>query len=102
MRRRKLGSRLACSARKFKKSHRGMNAMNLRRVGRCEKSATMISSPPTRLELARSVVGELQEFIQQPELMEELERRWMNGAVAKVAEEVAVLLEHRDVDSCSR
>ena len=39
-------------------------------------------------------VRQLEEFVQQAELMHELQRRGMNGVAAKIAQEVGVLLQH--------
>ena len=46
IRRRNVGYRLPFSARKLRKSHCGISAMNLQCVGRCVKSATSTCSPP--------------------------------------------------------
>ena len=62
-------SACACSARKFRKSHCGMKAMNLQCVGRCEKSATVTSGSPICPQLANFLMRPLQEFVEQAELV---------------------------------
>src|SRR5215208_6472110 len=54
MRNAKPGQALACRARKSRKSHCGMKATNRQRVGRCEKSASVISVSPTMLLISLS------------------------------------------------
>ena len=51
--RRKPGKRRPRSARKFKKSHCGMNATNLHGPGTCEKSAILTTSPDMLPESVR-------------------------------------------------
>ena len=70
------GSAVPWSARKSRKSHCGIRAMNRQRVGRCEKSAIVTGSPPTHaVQLAHLLVRPLQEFVEEPELVHDLERR---------------------------
>ena len=45
------------------------------------------------------LVRHLEEFVEQAELVHQLERRGMNGVAAEVAEEILVLLQHDDVDA---
>ena len=64
------------------------------------KSATGTSSPPTTpLTIAGLLVRPLQELVEQTELVQDLERRRMDRVAAEIPEEVAVLLEHDNVDS---
>ena len=77
-----------------------MKAMNLQRVGRCEKSAIVTrSSPICAAELAHLLMRPLEELVEQPELVHDLERRGMDGVAAEVAEEIGVLLQHRHLDA---
>src|SRR5665213_1417316 len=48
------------------------------------------------------VVRNLQKFVEQAELVHQLEGRGVHGVTAEVAEEVLVLLKHGDVDSGTR
>ena len=74
--------------------------MNLQRVLSRLKSA--IDQPVRRrsgpLSCAHLVVRALEELVEQPELVHHLERRGVHGVAAEVAQEVAVLFEHRHVD----
>ena len=45
---------------------------------------------------------QLQELVEQAELVHDLERRGMDGVAAEIAQEVAVLLQHDDVDAGAR
>ncbi len=47
-------------------------------------------------ELAEFLVREPQELVEQPELVQHLERRRMDRVTAEVPQEVRVLLEHHD------
>jgi hypothetical protein len=53
-------------------------------------------------ELLYSLVWDFQKRIENSKLAHEFERRRVNGVTAKVAEEVGVLFEHRDIDARSR
>lgn len=44
------------------------------------------------------LVRQLEEFIEQAELVHELEGGWMNGVAAKIAIEICVLFQHHDID----
>ena len=52
-------------------------------------------------ELSNLLVRKLEEIIEDSELVENLERRWMNCIAAKVTEKIRVLLEHSNADSRS-
>src|SRR4051812_36230313 len=41
------------------------------------------------------LVRQLQKIVQQPQLMKDLERRWMYRIAAEVAKEIVVLFDHR-------
>ena len=43
------------------------------------------------------VMRPFEEFVEQPELAQQLERRGMDRVAAEIAEEVGVLLEHLDL-----
>ena len=45
---------------------------------------------------------QLQELVQQTEFVHQLERRGMDGVAAKIAQEIAVLLQHDDIDAGAR
>ena len=49
-------------------------------------------------EFAHFLVGTLQKFVQNPQLVHDFEGGGMNGVAAEVAEEIGVLLEHHDVN----
>ena len=78
-----------------------MKAMNLQRVGRCEKSATgtalaadialQLRGPPGAAA-ARNVV-------EQAQLVHHFQRRRMDRVAAEVAQEIGVLFQHDDVDA---
>ena len=53
-------------------------------------------------EALHAPVRQLEEFIEQPELVHDLERRGMNGVAAEIAQEVGVLLQHHHVDAGAR
>src|ERR1700730_15673028 len=50
------------------------------------------------LDLGHLLMRQRQEFGQEAELVHELERRGMDGVAAKVAQKIAVLLQHHDLD----
>ena len=80
-----------------------MKATNRQRVGRCEKSASVSSVSPTMpVDLAHLLMRPAQELVEQAELVDQLERRGMDGVAAEIAEEVGVLLEHDHVDAGAR
>src|SRR5689334_17515423 len=45
---------------------------------------------------------QLEKFIEQTELVHHLQRRWMNGVAAEIAQEVRVLFRHDDGNTSSR
>ena len=47
----------------------------------------------------RFAMRKLQEFVEETEFMEKLERRRMDRVAAKIAKEIRVLLQHDDIDS---
>jgi len=47
------------------------------------------------------LMGALQKFLQEAELMHDLQRRGMNGIPAKIAQEICVLLENQNGNSRS-
>src|SRR3954471_12860121 len=53
-------------------------------------------------EPAHLGVRQLQKIVDQPELVENLERRRVDGVTAEVAKEIGVLLEDRNVDPGAR
>src|SRR5215472_8617361 len=54
-----------------------------------------------RPEMPHFLVGQLQEIVKDSELVHELEGRWVDGVAAKIAEEIGVLLEDDDIQSCA-
>src|SRR6185312_8105380 len=52
-----------------------------------------------RRQVRHLVVRDLEELIEQAEFVHQLHGRGMNGVAAEIAEEVAVLFEHGDVDT---
>ena len=77
--------------------------MNLQRVGRCEKSAIGTMCPfMTRAQLVQFLVRQLQEFLEQAELVHQLERGRMNRVAAEIAVEIGVLLQHRHFHAGTR
>ena len=50
-------------------------------------------------QLRHFLMRQLQEFIQQPEFVHQLKCGRMNGVAAKIAVEIAVLLQHHDIDA---
>ena len=78
-------------------------AMNGQRTGRRLKSAIgSVSVAELRAQLAHLLVRQAQELLRHAELMQQLERRGMDGVAAEVAQEVAVLLEHHDLEAGAR
>ncbi len=55
-----------------------------------------------RVEVIDLVVRQLEELVEQAELAHQLQRRGMDGVAAEIAQEVAVLLQHHDVDAAAR
>jgi hypothetical protein len=47
-------------------------------------------------------VRQREELVEQTELVHDVERRWVDGVAAEVAQEVSVLLQHHDVDAGAR
>jgi hypothetical protein len=47
------------------------------------------------------LMGSLQKFLQEAELMHDLQRRGVNGVPAKIAQEICVLLENQNGNSGS-
>ena len=77
-----------------------MKAMNLQWVGRCEKSRERhVVIADLAGEHAQLLMRPLEEVVEQPELIHDLERRGMDGVAAEVAEEIGVLLQHDDLDA---
>ena len=86
----------ACAARKSRKSHCGISAMNWQRVGRCVKSAIVTGkSPNWAARRVTSWCGSRKKLLQDPELVHQLERGRVDRVAAKVAQEVRVLLQHQ-------
>src|SRR5438876_6116392 len=56
------------------------------------------------LQLAHFLMRLFQELVEQPELMHQLERRWMNGVAAKITVEISVFFEDSDghASSCEQ
>ena len=50
----------------------------------------------------RPLMGQPEELIEQAELAHELERRGVNGVAAKIAQEVAMFLQHHHIDAGTR
>src|SRR5262252_2454585 len=71
-----------------------------RQVGEIRES----KSPTTEIcaDAAGFLVRQLEELVEQTELAHHVEGRGMDGVAAEVAQEVAVLLEHDDVDARAR
>src|SRR5262245_30339034 len=53
-------------------------------------------------KLTYFLVGQPEQVFQNTELMHQLERGWVNGVTAKVAQEIGMLLEDNDVDAGTR
>src|SRR5438552_9888664 len=55
-------------------------------------------------QLAHFLMRLFQELVEHPELMHQLERRWMNGVAAKIAVEISVFFENSDghASSCEQ
>ena len=71
-----------------------------RQVGEIRDLDAGVADPA--LELAHLLVRPREELLEQAELIHHLQRRRMNGVAAKVAQEIAVLLEHHDLDAGAR
>jgi hypothetical protein len=52
-------------------------------------------------DIANFRVRQLQEFFQQPELVHDLQGRWVHGIAAEIAQEIRVLFQNAGVDSGS-
>ena len=77
--------------------------MNLQVVGRRVKSARRdLGVAEQRVHVVDLGMRQLEELVEQAELAHQLEGRGMNGVAAEVAQEVAVLLQHDDVDAGAR
>jgi hypothetical protein len=75
-------------------------AMNLHRVGRMREIGHRQRRIAELSDQARHLlVGHAQEFLQQAQLVHELERRGVDGVAPEVAEEVGVLLEDHHPDA---
>ena len=71
-------------------------AMNGQRIGRRLKSAIgSDESPNCAFSSLTFWCGSAQEFLEQAELVQQLERRGVDRVAAEVAQEVAVLLQHQ-------
>ncbi len=80
-----------------------MKAMNLQVVGSPVKSASVIMvSPIWPPRLTDLVVGLLQEFVEQAQLAHQLEGGRVDRVAAEIAQEIAVLLQHDDIDAGAR
>ncbi len=99
----KCGERPADLAMKSRKSHCGIRAMNLQRVGRWRRSA-IVSCTAGKLhgEPLDLLVRQPKQLVEQAELGHDLERRWVERVATKVAQEVGVLLQNHDVDPAAR
>ena len=72
--------------------------MNLQMVGRREKSPMVkCTSPISQIGGVDAGVRQLEEFLQQPQLMHDLQGGGMHRVAAEIAQEVLVLLQHRDI-----
>src|SRR5438874_11511440 len=58
--------------------------------------------PEERADGGCPLMRQLKKPIEQPKLADELERRWMDGVAAEVAQEVGMLLQHHEVDAGTR
>ena len=52
--------------------------------------------------LAQLLMRPIEEILKDPELVHDLERRWVDGVAAEIAQEIGVLLQHHDVDAGAR
>ena len=48
------------------------------------------------------LVRHFEKFIEQAELVHQLERRWVHGVAAEIAKEIGMLFQHHDVDARAR
>ena len=88
------------SARKSRKSHCGIRAMNFVVIGRCEKFAISMRVSPNCAKMpCHFLMRQLQEVLKPAELFHHSQRRGMDRVAAKIAEEILVLLEHRYLDA---
>src|SRR5262249_25395552 len=55
-----------------------------------------------RAHVAQFSVWELEEFLQQTELVHELESRRVDGVTAKIAQKILMLLQHHHLDAGAR
>src|SRR5262245_30342519 len=66
----------------------------MRKVGACDLLIVELDLHP-----AQFMMWQAQEFIEHPQLMQQLQRRWMNGVAAKIAKEVPVFFKDRHLDA---
>jgi hypothetical protein len=74
----------------------------LQGAGRDEKSAIAARVAEHALQLKHLLVRQLQEFVEKPQFLHDVERRGMDRVAAEVAQEIGVLLQHHDVDAGAR
>ena len=80
-----------------------MSATNLQCVGTWLKSAaSKVESPKTHSHRLHLLMRQLQKLFEQPEFIQQFESGRVHRIAAKIAKEVLVLLEHRDLDACAR
>src|SRR5271170_2723167 len=84
IRRSKEGKLRARAERKFRKSHCGISATNLQCAGTRLKFEVSEDAADGRQPLVRH----LEEVLEKPELIHQLECRRMDGVTAKIAEEI--------------
>ena len=80
-----------------------MKAMNLQVVGSLVRSASVtLVSPIWAPMRSHLVVGQLEELVEQAEFVHQFEGRRMDRVAAEIAQEIAVLLQHDDIDAGAR
>ena len=81
-----------------------MKAMNLQCVGHVAQVAQrdLLRRRSESRPSSHLLMRQLEEFVEQAEFVDQLERRGMDGVAAEVAQEVLVLFQHDHVDAGPR
>ena len=72
-----------------------------RQVGKVRPQGTS-TSPINALSLPRTLVGPLEELVEQSQLVHQFQRRGVDRVAAEVAEKILVLLQNHDIDPSAR
>jgi len=93
--------RLGCEKiKKIPLRHEGDKPAARRQVGKIGDGVQALAD--LRADRTHLAVRQLQERVQQPEFVHHLQGGWVHRVAAEVAQEIAMLLQHDDIDAGAR